>query len=327
MKRAAKARARANIALAKYWGKLDDKLNLPAVPSVSITLDPLVTETRVVFDDALEADRFDLDGASAERGELARVVALLDEVRALAGLRARAAVSSVNHFPTAAGLASSASGFAALAGAASAAAGLSSSPDELSARARRASASAARSIYGGFAELPVGGDDTLAARPIAPLDHWDLRVVVAVTAEGRKAVGSRSAMTVSRETSVYWNAWVTAAPSLTHSIREAVLSRDMATLVPLVEQSFFAMHAVAMSSSPSILYWQPASVAALATVRRLREEGVQVCPTMDAGPHVKAICLADDAERVERALAATDGVLRTVVARPGPGIEIEVEEP
>ena len=40
----AKAVARANIALAKYWGKSDDALNLPAVPSVSLTLDPLVTD-------------------------------------------------------------------------------------------------------------------------------------------------------------------------------------------------------------------------------------------------------------------------------------------
>jgi diphosphomevalonate decarboxylase len=255
------------------------------------------------------------------------VVRLLDEVRALAGADARAFVKSVNHFPTAAGLASSASGFAALAGAASAAAGLDASLEELSARARRASASAARSIYGGFAELPTGTSDELAARPIAGPDHWDLRVVVAVTSEGRKPIGSRSAMSVSRETSVYWTAWVEAAHRLAAEIREALVARDMARLVPLVEQSFFAMHAVAMTASPSILYWQPASVAALATVRRLREEGVLVCPTMDAGPHVKAICLAEDAERVERALAATDGVLRTVVARPGPGIEIEVVEP
>ena len=39
------ARACANIALAKYWGKSDEALNLPAVPSVSVTLDALVTET------------------------------------------------------------------------------------------------------------------------------------------------------------------------------------------------------------------------------------------------------------------------------------------
>ncbi len=321
--RAARARARANIALAKYWGKRDDARNLPAVPSVSITLDPLVTETTVVFDEALAEDRFELDGAPAEAGELARVTRLLDEVRALSGVTARARVTSANDFPTAAGLASSASGFAALAGAASAAAGLDEPLEALSARARRASASAARSICGGYVELPVGDDDALSARPIAGPEHWDLRVVVAVTAEGRKAIGSRRAMSESRASSVYWDAWVACAPALTDGVREALLARDAARLVPLVEQSFFAMHAVAMTASPSILYWQPASVAALATVRRLRDEGVLVCPTMDAGPHVKAICLAEDAPRVEQALAATDGVLRTLMARPGPGIEIE----
>ncbi|MCZ7683476.1 MAG: diphosphomevalonate decarboxylase [Sandaracinaceae bacterium] len=248
--RAASARARANIALAKYWGKRDDARNLPAVPSVSITLDPLVTETTVVFDEALAEDRFELDGAPAEAGELARVTRLLDEVRALSGVTARARVTSANDFPTAAGLASSASGFAALAGAASAAAGLDEPLEALSARARRASASAARSIWGGYVELPVSDDDALSARPIAGPEHWDLRVVVAVTAEGRKAIGSRRAMRESRASSVYWDAWVACAPALTAGVREALLARDAARLVPLVEQSFFAMHAVAMTASP-----------------------------------------------------------------------------
>ena len=93
----------------------------------------------------------------------------------------------------------------------------------------------------------------------------------------------------------------------------------------VAEADALSLHAIALTSRPPILYWQPASVAALATVRRLRDEGVLVCPTMDAGPHVKAICLSADVERVERALAETEGVLRTVVAQPGPGIEIEVE--
>jgi diphosphomevalonate decarboxylase len=46
----ATALARANIALAKYWGKSDVALNLPAVPSISLTLEPMRTETTVRFD-------------------------------------------------------------------------------------------------------------------------------------------------------------------------------------------------------------------------------------------------------------------------------------
>src|SRR5690606_38409494 len=104
----------------------------------------------------------------------------------------RAVVKSRNHFPTAAGLASSASGFAALAAAGAAALGLDATPTELSRLARQSSASAARSIYGGFVELPKGkpGDAKLAAKPLHDADHWDLRIVVAVAAKGPKKVGS-----------------------------------------------------------------------------------------------------------------------------------------
>ncbi len=52
----ARATARANIALAKYWGKCDAALNLPAVPSVSLTLDALRTETVVTRDPSLRED-------------------------------------------------------------------------------------------------------------------------------------------------------------------------------------------------------------------------------------------------------------------------------
>nr|MDQ3034123.1 diphosphomevalonate decarboxylase [Myxococcota bacterium] len=119
----AEACARANIALAKYWGKSDDRLNLPAVPSLSITLEPMRTETVVELDEALAADVFSLDGEVAREKETRRVTELLDRVRAESGIAAKARVTSRNSFPTASGLASSASGFAALAAAGRAAYG------------------------------------------------------------------------------------------------------------------------------------------------------------------------------------------------------------
>jgi len=294
---------------------------------VYLTLDPLVTETSVELDERLERDEFELDGAPAREPERLRVSALLDEVRALAGVQSSARVVSRNHFPTAAGLASSASGFAALAAAASRAVGLDEPLDVLSARARRASASAARSIFGGVVALPAGepGDDALCAHPIAPADHWDLRVVVAVTASGRKPIGSRAAMGESRRGSPYYDAWVEHARRSAVDIEAALLARDFDALAPLVEQSFFAMHAVGMAGIPSILYWRPGSVAAISAVRALRAEGVEVCATMDAGPHVKAICTASSAPRVAEALAALPEVLDTIEARIGPGVEIDGE--
>jgi len=99
--------------LIKYWGKADARLNVPAVGSISITLDALWSDTDVEFDDALGADELVLDGRSRAE-QLAKVSACLDLVRERAGTKARARVVSANNFPTGAGLASSASGFAAL---------------------------------------------------------------------------------------------------------------------------------------------------------------------------------------------------------------------
>jgi len=320
----ASARACANIALAKYWGKADAKRNVPAVPSISLTLDQLVTETRVRFDPSLSSDLVRLDGRRATATESERVVAMLDRVRRDARLRMKAHVTSHNQFPTAAGLASSASGFAALAASASAAAGIRFNARRLSALARASSASAARSIYGGFVELPAGsrGDAELAARPIAAPGHWNLRLVIALTEPGQKKVGSSEGMERSRKTSPYYEAWLEQAPKWARKIKRAIKERELDTLGVAMEQSTLAFHCCAITSDPPILYWAPATLAALATVRGLRERGVPAWATMDAGPHVKALCSLGDASRVRQALDRTAGVTRTWVAKPGPDIEV-----
>jgi diphosphomevalonate decarboxylase len=321
----ARALARANIALAKYWGKADEKQNLPAVPSLSLTLEPLTTRTRVRFREELASDRFELDGKPADPKETARVTKLLDSVRKSASITLCAEVQSSNDFPTASGLASSASGFAALAAAARAAAGLPFDRPAISALARSASVSAARSAFGGFVELSVAARGSVdhAAQQIAPPEHWPLRIVVAVTSEGRKAIGSTAGMLHTARTSPYYASWIDAAPRLAAQVREGIMSRDLARVGSAMEQSTLAMHACAMAAAPAIIYFRPATLAVLQCVRELRDDQqIPVWATADAGPHVKALCHVSDAPRVERALAQTEGVLRTLLCEPGEGVEI-----
>ena len=90
-----------------------------------------------------------------------------------------------------------------------------------------------------------------------------------------------------------------------------------------MEQGTFAFHATAWTAAPPVSYWAPSTLAALKTVRTLRDEGrISVWATMDAGPHVKALCLAKDAPRVAAALRRTEGVLSATIAHPGPGVEL-----
>lgn len=321
----ASAVARANIAMAKYWGKSDIRLNLPAVPSISLTLDALMTNTRVRFDESLDTDRVILDGQITEAKASKRAVAMLDEVRNLAGLNLRAEVTTTNSFPTAAGLASSASGFAALAAASAAAAGLHLSDPELSRMARRASASAARSIFGGFVELPAGapGDDGLSARPIFGVGHWDLSMVIALTATGPKKVGSTEGMERSRMTSPYYDSWIKAAPELSARVNKGIKNRDLGTLGRAMEESTLAFHCCAMTSSPPILYWRPATLSVLHRVHELREEGLSAWATMDAGPHVKVLCERADEAKLAYELEKDPSVLEVLRCRPAGGVQVQ----
>ena len=315
-----------NIALVKYWGKRDEALNLPATGSLSLTLDRLGTRTRVAFDGGADgADRVMLDGVPASPKFAARASAFLDRVRSRARLDARATVETFNSVPTASGLASSASGFAALAVAGARAAGLELSPAELSELARQGSGSAARSIFGGFVEMARGarpdGRDAVA-RPIDAGAGWDVRLVVGITAAGEKTIGSTAAMARTASTSPYYEAWVRGVDGDLAAARAAIAARDLNALGAVAERSALRMHASAMAADPPILYWNAATVAAIGAVKTLREQGVGAFFTIDAGPHVKVLCAAADADRVAAALGRTPGVLRTLISAPGPGARV-----
>lgn len=315
--------AHPNIALVKYWGKADMERNIPAVGSLSITLDGLTTTTSVAFDPDLEEDRFSLGGREAP--EMAqRVTRCLDLVRCQVGIEARARVESDNDFPTAAGLASSASGFAALVVAADAALNAGLEKADIADLARRASGSAARSIFGGFVELsqsPDGRHPTETQQILEPAG-WPLRVAVAVTETGPKAVGSTEGMLRTEETSPFYESWVSSSEEDLAAARSAVASRDFDALADVSESSCLKMHAVMMSARPGLVYWNGTTVECIRRVRELRADGVQVFFTVDAGPQIKAVCMPDALERVVAELAGIGGVRQMLTSGLGDGARV-----
>jgi diphosphomevalonate decarboxylase len=311
----ATVRAHANIALAKYWGKADVRRNLPAVPSLSLTLSGMRTTTEVSFLSELSVDELVLSGVAQQGKPLARATKLLDEVRGLAGVTTRARVRSHNDFPTASGLASSASGFAALALASVRALGLELPIEKVSALSRAASASAARSLFGGYVELGASAES--AAR-VAPPEHWPLCMLVAVTSEAAKDTGSTDGMQHTANTSPYYPSWVSDSPRLFDAVKGAVLAKDFERLAPAVEQSALMMHASMLAAAPALVYFRPATLGVIEVVRAERRAGVACCFTIDAGPHVKVLCEPAAVPRLKKALAEVPGVLRLLEAAPGP---------
>lgn len=315
---AVSAQAQPNIALIKYWGKRDVPRNLPAVSSLSVTLDSLHTAMTVEFEESLPADSLAVNGV-ARPAMLQRVTRCIDELCGHA--RARARVTSTSNFPIGAGLASSASAFAALVFAAHAAIGGNRPLAELARIAGHASGSAARSMFGGFVEL-AAGDRDIDVRPLLALDEWPLRVIVAITEPGPKAIGSGEAMIRGAASSPFYSAWVARQDDDMRIARTAVEDRDFEKLASVAEHNCLKMHSVMWTSRPSIVYWNSATLNCLQTIRQLQSAGNAVFFTIDAGPQVKAICLPGDAAVVRAALAETPGVQHLMESPLGHGARL-----
>lgn len=304
--------AHPNIALIKYWGKADRPGNVPATPSLSITLDGLTTTTTV--SEAAE-DTFTLDGRPVTDAKVTQWLTALRREYAIPPL----AIASHNDFPTAAGLASSASGFAALITAIDGACGLELSRAYCSGLARQASASAARSMFSGFVTLQ--GPDW-QAEPLLEAADWPLEVVIAVSDTGGKAVSSSDGMRRSAE-SPYFAAWVDSTAADFQQALAATTARDFPALTELAEHSCLKMHGLMLATRPGLLYWNAATVACLHRIRQLRAEGSAVFFTVDAGPQVKAVCLPGHGEAVAEALGRVAGVSRIIHTRLGRGAWLE----
>jgi diphosphomevalonate decarboxylase len=311
------ANACPNIAFIKYWGNRDHHLRIPANGSLSMTLGGLITESSVELLEVGADDILTLNGEKKGGPELARVSSFLSVVREIAGRDEAARVESKNNFPTGAGIASSASAFSALALAASKAYSLDLTPRELSKLARRGSGSAARSIFGGYVEMKTGDSDAEAfATPFLPPDHWKLEDWVTVIDRSHKATGSSDGHLLA-DTSPIQSARVQDTQRRLEACKHALLNRDFANFAEVVEQDTNLMHAVMITSSPGLIYLQPASLMIMRAVQTWRREGIDACYTIDAGPNVHVICTSDHSQEVERRLRAIEAVSDLIHAYPG----------
>jgi len=311
MKTSVVVRANANIALIKYWGKRDEALLLPTKSSLSVTLDGLVTETRIAFYDG-ESDSVRLDGDVLSGEKAKKITQFLDLFRKQFSVSRRFMIFSSNSFPTAAGLASSASGFAALAYGLDKLCETGLDDRGLSILARQGSGSASRSLFGGFAVWHKGvladGSDSFGEQLFGE-SHWsEFRLLVVLLTQEEKSVSSRDAMRCSQATSPSYGEWVKVSEQRIPAMQRAIGARDFETVGVLAEEDCLGMHQTMHDSIPSTNYWLPASVAVMDAVRTLRDEGFSCYFTMDAGANVKILCLDSVAELVREQIAEIEGV-------------------
>lgn len=302
LKESGSAFAPSNIALCKYWGKRDAKLNLPVNSSLSVSLSKLGTRTEIRV--CKDADRVYLNGElqPADTGFAKRVSAFFDLFRPIVG-NVSFEVRTDNTIPTAAGLASSASGFAALMMALDDWAGWGLDRKHLSMLARLGSGSASRSVYDGFVQWHAGtnadGTDSFSERIDA---EWSaFRIGVLELSSAQKPIGSRDGMNRTVETSALYKSWPQQAKADLATIRDAIAAHDFSVLGKTAERNALAMHATMLAAWPPLLYLQPESIEQIHRIQRVRAEGLEVYLTIDAGPNIKLLFLDKDEPAVSDA--------------------------
>lgn len=284
-----KAFAPSNIALCKYWGKRNAALNLPINSSLSISLGHLGTETVISQNEssdyiALNDRPLDTDDKFARR-----LITYLDLFRPSPDFFFK--ISTRNNFPTAAGLASSASGYAALILALDDLFAWHLDKKSLSILARLGSGSASRSVYHGFVQWHRGAsDDGMDSYAEQLPEVWpELRLAVLTVSQATKPVSSTEGMQKTVETSTLYKSWPEKAERDLVLLREAIQYKYFAQLGTVAESNALAMHATMIDTHPTVLYWLPDTVAIFNKIWQLRRDGAQLYFTIDAGANVKLL--------------------------------------
>lgn len=284
--------APSNIALCKYWGKRNLDLNIPSTPSLSISLGNRGTKVQLSI---APQNSLSINGKCIAQ-ESPVFKRTFDFIELLVPKNIKLSVQSENNIPTAAGLASSASFFAALTISLDKLCSWKVSLQTLSCLARLGSGSACRSLHHGFVKW-LSCDDPFQSYGI-PMDvQWEeLRIGLLIFDDKEKLMPSRQAMLHTQNTSSLYQSWCENSNSDFEIFHNAIEKKNFQALGETAEYNALSLHAVMLSARPAIIYSQPETLKAIIKIHVLRQNGIQVYFTQDAGPNLKLIFLENDLE-------------------------------
>lgn len=297
-----------NIAIIKYWGKKG--FQIPANPSLSITLSKSFTETRIKYRPAKHPGNpqinFYFQGqpnqAFSEKiktyfGHVKGELTFIDDLDF--------EIYSENTFPHSAGIASSASAMSALAlclcSIGSRLNALEESEDRnfftsASHYARIGSGSAARSVFGKMASwgksdfIPESAD--LIATPFTLPMHQifeNYQDSILLVSSGQKQVSSRAGHDLMKNNPFAAARYAQASTNMGKIIR-SIQCGDIDQFIQIVESEALTLHGMMMASTPGYMLMEPGTVEVIKKIQAFREQsGVKLCFTLDAGPNVHVL--------------------------------------
>jgi len=287
-------RSPSNIAFVKYWGKKGHQI--PANPSLSMTLKECFTETKVTFKkaDTLSVELF-LDGFKEDKfgDKIRNYLANLSELPFLK--EASFTIQTKNTFPHGTGIASSASGLSAFALCLTDylyfLSGLELDGEfikKASYLSRLASGSACRSVYGGFT---TWGDDSdyFATKIEVHPELANLKDSVLVISGKEKLVSSTTGHGQMKD-HAFAEARFFQGKNHFDKIIPAMKNGDIETVGHILESEAMSLHAMMMTSPATYTLLRPNTLMAIEMIWAFRRQTkLPLYFTLDAGPNLHLI--------------------------------------
>jgi diphosphomevalonate decarboxylase len=297
-----------NIALVKYWGKADEELILPLNGSISITLDREVLCSRTSIklikmnqknnDISINLNNqhqtISLDNHESTKPELIskkRFLNVLTKVYSNCALKNsqyyKIEIISTNNFPTACGLASSASGYACLAICLGNAFKYNGDISEL---ARIGSGSACRSCFGGFVQWSSSmKSEESISKVLFPSNHWEeMNLLVLVVEDKKKDVSSSKGMLETVQTSDLLKQRVKIVEKeRLHNMTTFIKEKDFESMAELIIKESNSLHAVCLDTYPPLFYLNEESRDIIRFINEFNScfDSLKVAYSFDAGPN------------------------------------------
>ena len=310
--------APSNIALVKYWGKIEtnNAEQIPANPSLSFTLSNCKTITTLEFEPKQNTDSvsFDLFFEGKPREDFKpKIAKFLERIQKYCSFLSQfhLIIKTENTFPHSSGIASSASGMAALA------INIVELEKQLyptitdtyyfakaSFLARLGSGSACRSIqnsvvvWGKHEEFKESSD--LYGISFASELHANFKNfqdTILLVDKGEKQVSSTVGHNLMHNHPFAKERFLQAHKNLSE-LKEILQSGDLEKFIALVESEALTLHAMMMTSMPYFILMKPNTLEILNSIWNYRKKtNIPVCFTLDAGANVHV--LYPESEKIE----------------------------
>lgn len=210
-------------------------------------------------------------------------------------------ICSVNNFPTAAGLASSAAGYACLAYAIGQVLEV-TDVRRLSIISRMGSGSACRSLYGGFVQWVTSDkSEESYAKQVVDEFYWPkMRIIVLVVNDAQKDTPSTAGMQLTAETSTLFQHRISSVvPKRVQEMVKAIKDRNFHQFAEITMKDSNQFHACCQDSYPPIRYMNDTSWSIVSMVHKLNQfYGTnRLAYTFDAGPNACIYLLESEVDQ------------------------------